>query len=258
MKKSILLLLFAFLVLSSNAQINKGALISVFGNRNLSDDPMDTKLYQALLKDSSFDISGTVNQFEALIQTEFINKFTFGFKPKNEIVTNEGYLALDSIVTYKSHIWETNETMKTFSWTNPLVPADGYINIAALGIVTDKRAIKKAFEIFPDVDVVMIAYIDFNLYDAVGFGGISSKKVYSYANVKLFNSEGKRIFKLKERASSSKGVTALGGFVLDPDKLKPMIFDASEQLFADMKSKMGKSLAKMAKKIDKNSGEDEN
>lgn len=254
MRKLLIILFAAFSVAAAEAQIKKCAVISIFGNRNLSDDPIDTKLYEALLKDSSFDISGTVNEYAVLIEKEFLPQFPFPFKPKEEVVTNEGYKALDSIVTYKSYIWEDSK----FDWANPLIPADDYINIAALGIVTDKRAIKRAFEVFPDIDAVLIAYIDFNVYDAVGFGGISSKKVYAYANMKVFNSDGKRIFKLKERASSKKGVTAVGGIVLDPKKLKPMIFDSAEQLFAEMKAKMPKKLGKMAKKIDKMAGEDDN
>ncbi|QSE97918.1 hypothetical protein [Fulvivirga lutea] len=254
MKKFLLILFLAVVTVQGYSQIKKCAVISVFGNRNLSDDPLDTKLYEKVLKDSSFNIAGTVNEFEALIMNEFVPQFPFAFKDKAEVINSEDYKALDSIVTYKTHIWEES----SWDWANPLIPADGYINIAALGIVTDKRAIKKAFEIFPDIDAVLIAYVDFNLYDNVGIGGITSKKVYAYANIKVFNSEAKRIFKLKERESSKKGVTALGGFVLDPRKLTPMVFDAAEQLFAEMKKNMPKKLAKMAKKIDKMAGEDDN
>jgi hypothetical protein len=243
-------------IMSVNAQIKKCAVISVFGNRNLSDNPLDTKLYEAVLKDSSFDISGTVAQFEAVIQKEFLHQFPFEFKNKTEVVNAPGYIAMDSMVAYKTYIYEEGGRASSFSWANPFIPADGYINI--LPWLGDTKAIKKAFEVFPDVDAVMVAYIDFNIYDAVGFGGISSKKVYAYANMKIFNSDGKRIFKLKERASSKKGVTALGGIVLDPKKLTPMVFDSAEQLFGEMRASMPKKLAKMAKKIDKMAGEDDN
>lgn len=74
-------------------------------------------------------------------------------------------------------------------------------------LADDEKAILKSFELFPSVDGVMIANIDFNLYDAIGFGGISSKKGYAYVNIKIFDKQGKRIFKLKERASSSDGGT---------------------------------------------------
>ncbi|MEQ8924398.1 MAG: hypothetical protein RLO81_01230 [Fulvivirga sp.] len=252
MKKIILILFLAFVTMQGYTQVKKCAVISVFGNRNLSDDPLDTKLYEALLKDSSFNIAGTVNEYEKLVRNEFLDLFPFPFKDKAEVINSDEYKALDSITVYKTYAWEKSK----FNWADPLIGADGYLKIAPwLG---DAKVIKKAFEVFPDVDAVLIAYIDFNLYDAVGIGGISSKKVYAYANIKVFNSDAKRIFKVKDRSSSKKGVTALGGFVLDPDKLKPMVFDAAEQLFADMKKKFPKKLEKMAKKIDKMAGEDDN
>lgn len=251
MKKLLLLLMVCVLALPGQAQIKKCAVISVFGNRNLSDNPLDTKLYEALLKDSSFNIAGTVAEFETLVNKEFLPQFPFPFKDKSEIVSNEEYKALDDMVVYKTGVWEDSK----FNWANPFISGEGYINIAPwLG---DGKVIKKTFEIFPDVDAVMIAYIDFNIYDAAGAMGISSKKVYAYANLKIFNSEGKRIFKLRDRATSKKGVTAVGGFVFSPEKIKPLVYDAAEKLFVDMQKKFPKKLAKMAKKIDKMAGEED-
>lgn len=254
MKKILLLVFASVLVIGADAQIKKCAIISVFGNKNLSDDPLDTKLYEALLKDSTFDISGTVNEYETLIQKEFVPQFPFPFKDKSEIVNNEEYKSLDSLTYYKTYSLLTVGE-EWAQWADQLVAADGYLKISSWG---DTRVIKKAFEVFPDVDAVLIAYIDFNLYDAAGAMGISNKKVYAYANIRLYNSEAKRIFKLKDRSSSKKGVAAVGGFVFTPDKIKPLIFDAAEKLFVDMQAKMPKKLAKMAKKIDKMKGEDDN
>ncbi len=228
------------------AQIKNAAVISIFGNKNLSDDPLDTKLYQVLLQDSSFDISATVNEFEKIIMEEMVPRFGFPFKEKQEVISNEEYQKTDSKV-----LRTDVEGEDMANYLNPYVPAEGYKNFAAFGIVNDKEAISKCFEIFPDVDAVMIAYINYGLYDAAGAMGISSKKVYAYCNIKLFNKEGKRIFKLKERSSSKKGVVAAGGIVVEPDKLKPMIYEASDILLKEMQTKFAKSIAKMAKKLNK-------
>ncbi len=227
-----------------NAQIKKAAIISIFGNKNLSKDPMNTMLFEALLKDSSFDISGTVLKFEKIIDEKMIPVFSFPFMDKKEVVSNGEYQKIKSTL-----MMTDSEEKKSHHLINPYIPAEGYKNLAAFGIVNDKKAIAKCFEIFPDVDAVMIAYISYNLYDGGGAMGMSSKKVYAYCNIKMFNKEGKRIFKLKERASSKKGVMAIGGLVLDPEKLKPMVYDASERLLADMEAKISKSMAKMAKKL---------
>lgn len=262
MKKITIFCSVVLLSLCGFSQVKKAAVISVFGNKNLSDNPLDTKMYEALLKDSSFDISGTVGQFEGIIQENLIPSFPFPFESKEVITSSEAYQGLDSVVlypmTYRGGPFKEETGQSLMDLYNPLIPADGYINIAAFGpLATDKKAIQRIFEIFPDLDAVMIAYIDFNIYDGVGAMGISSKKVYAWVNVKLFNREAKRIFKLKERVSSKKGVTAVGGFVVNAEKLTPIINDAAEQLFAEMKAKIPKSLAKMAKKIDASGGEED-
>ena len=76
-----------FSILNTNAQFNKAAIISIFGNKNLSDDPMNTLLFEALLKDSSFDISGTVVKFEKIIDEKMIPIFSFPFMNKNDVVS---------------------------------------------------------------------------------------------------------------------------------------------------------------------------
>ena len=44
---------------------------------------------------------------------------------------------------------------------------------------------------------------------------------------------------------------AIGGFVTDVKKIMPLINDASDKLLVDMQQKLPKSLAKMAKKMEK-------
>ncbi len=223
----------------SEAQIKKAALISVFGSRNLSDNPMDTKLYEKILKDSSFNLVPVVEKFEAVIRENFLPQFPFAFVSKDEVLSHPEYRSLEKLTR-----WAGDNIYTT--------PAKGYIPIAAYGIADDEEAIKKSFDYLPaDVDAVMIAYIDFSLYDEVGIGGFSKKKVRAHVNLKLFDRTVKRIFKLKENANSDTGLAAYGGFVLETQKIMPMIESASKNLFDDMKEKLPKSLNKMAKKLSK-------
>ncbi len=262
MKKSVSLILALSVWMAGYSQIQKAAVISVFGNKNLSDNPLDTKLYEAILKDSSFNISNTVVEFESIIQSKLIPAFGFPFLDKQTITGSPDYQALDSIVMYKMGYYgkglEQQSGQNLIDLLNPLIPAPGYVNIAAFGpVATDKEAIQRAFEIFPDIDAVLIAYVDFTIYDAAGTMGMTSKKVYANVNIKMFNKDAKRIFRLRERATSDKGVMAVGGLVLDTEKITPLIDDAAKRLFAEMQGKIPKSLAKMAAKIDKSAGEDE-
>jgi hypothetical protein len=237
--KTLLLLLTILVSGAASAQIQKGALISVFGDRNLSDDPMDTKIYEVLMKDTSFNLKPIVNKFDMTIREKFLPQFPFTFLTKEQVINAEGYTDLRQLTRWATDDWQTTS-------------AEKYVPIAAFGIADDTKAIQKSFEIVGNgVDGVMIAYISFNIYDAGGIGPMAKKKVYAYVNLKIFNKEGKRIFKLKERASSDKGVLAVAGIITDVKKVMPMIESAATNLFADMEAKLPKSLAKMTKAMDK-------
>jgi hypothetical protein len=238
MKRLLIALIIFTTPFVSNAQLKKVALISVFGNRNLSNNILETSLYETLMKDSSFNLTKIVTKFDNIITTTLVPQFPFPFVPKEEVVNANGYKDLKELTKWAKDDWQTT-------------PAEGYVPIAAFGIFDDEAAIKKSFDVIPDIDGVMIAYIEFQLYDAVGMGGITTKKVYAYVNIKIFDKDGDRIFKLKERSSSSGSVMAIGGFVTDVKKIMPLINDASDKLLVDMQQKLPKSLAKMAKKMEK-------
>lgn len=236
----LLKLLFLLLVCTAaSAQVQKAALISVFGDRNLSDNPLDTKIYESLMKDTAFNLNPIVNKFDKAIREKFIPQFPFPFLTKEEVVGAPGYPELKELTRWAKDNWYTT-------------PAEKYVPIAAFGIADDTEAIKKSFDVVKNgVDGVMIAYVSFNMYDAGGIGPMAKKKVYAYVNIKIFNKDGKRIFKLKEKASSDEGVLAVGGIVTNFGKLKPMIESSFNNLLKDMDSKLAKSLAKMAKAMDK-------
>jgi hypothetical protein len=239
MKTIIFVFAFLFAAGIASAQINKCALISVFGDRNLSDNPLDTKIYESLMKDSSFNLTPIVNKFDQTIRESFLPQFPFPFLAKEEVVKSAGYYDLRALTKWAKDSWSTTS-------------ADLYIPIAAFGIADDTEAIKKSFEVVQQgVDGVMIAYINFNIYNAGGFGPMAKSKVYAYVNLKIFNKDGKRIFKVKERASSDMGVLAVGGIITDTKKVMPMIESAANNLMKDMNTVLPKALAKMTKAMDK-------
>lgn len=251
-----IVLAFAILIAQlavTKAQLTKVAVISVFGDKNLSDNAMETEMYKAVLEDDSWDMQAMINEFDKLLLTDIVSLFPFPFLPKEEVVEAEGYPALYEKTSY----YQPNETgQKMFAWST-IVPAEKYVAIAAFGLaLNDDEAIIASFDLLPeDVDGVMIAYINFNIYTEAGAMGITTEKVMANCNIKIFNREGSRIFKLKESEKSNSGVTAVGGFVTDPKKVIPMIIDSKDNLYEALKKKLPKKLAKMAKKIDKSKGE---
>jgi hypothetical protein len=231
MKKHLITLFAILIVATSFAQVKKAAIISVFGSRNLSDNPLDTKIYEELMKDSSFNLTPIVNEFDVVVRETFIPDFPFPFLDKKDVVSKPEYPKLAEKTKWADENWMTTA-------------AEEYVPIAAYGIADDEEAIKEAFT-FLDVDAVMIVYINFNIYDAVGIGPLTKKKIYANVNMKMFDKDGKRIFKLKDRATSNKGVAAVAGIVASPEKIMPLIQEASDNLLEDMKKKLPKNTGKI-------------
>lgn len=247
MKKQILLsVLIACAIMFvnvSHAQLKKVAIISVYGDKNLSDDPMNTLIYEKILKDSSYNITRIINDFDKVLREKFVQKFPFEVMAKEDVITTDGYKEIADLTRFKSGNYY-------------VVPGEGYVSIAAWGaIAQDDEAIKKAFEILPDdVDGVIIAYLNFNMYQSGGIGPLSRQKVYAVVNMKIFNRDVKRLFKLREKETSDTGIMAVGGIVTQPKEVMPLIDNASENLFVAMDKKLDKSLGKMIKKMQKEAG----
>lgn len=223
------------------AQLNKVALISVYGSRNLTDNELEKAAYEVLMKDTSFNILPIIIKFEQNVQNKFFPQLPFPFVPKEQVLNAPGYKELSDLTYF---------TKAKQEWS--VTPSPGYIPLASFGILDDTEAIKKSFSLLPsDVDGVMVCFIEFKLYESVGIGGMSSKKIYAYVNMKIFNKDGKQIFKLKERASSSKGIMAVGGIITDVKKVLPLVNDAADKLFEEMQERLPKALAKLAKNIEK-------
>ena len=54
-----------------------------------------------------------------------------------------------------------------------------------------------------------------------------------------------KIFKLKEYAESDKKISSVGGIITEPKKITPLVLQASDNLFVDIKKTFPKKLAKM-------------
>ena len=242
-------MLLVFLVTSSfqaDAQLKKVAIISIYGNKTLGSDGSNVDAINGLmLKDSAYNLTGIVDKFANLISVDLLKEFPFPFVPKDSVVNN---------IKYKSLINESKHfSRSSYEGKYPSVQvAEGYIPLAANGFFDDDiKAIKKSFEYLPsDVDGVMIAYLDFDLQNGgVSAFGVSSKKGFASANIKIFNKEGKRIFKLKDSEKSKGSITTVMGMLTDTKKVIPLINDAADKLFAELKKELPKSINRLAKKI---------
>ena len=258
MKKSLVVIMsmvLTVLAINSQAQLKKVAIISIYGNKKLGNAGGSASLgggtsigdlNNLMLSDSAYNLTGIVEKFASLVSNDLLKEFPFPFVPKGDVVNNPAY---KNLIDESKHF-----SRASYEGNHPSVQvAEGYIPLAANGFLDDDtKAIKKSFEFLPaDVDGVMIAYLDFDLQNSGASAfGVSSKKGFAFANIKIFNREGKRIFKLKDSEKSKGSITTVMGMMTDPKKVVPLINDASDKLFAELLKEMPKSISKLAKKID--------
>ena len=100
---------------------------------------------------------------------------------------------------------------------------------------------------FNDADGVMFVFMG---YDFVKKPIPFTAGVRAFVRIKLWNSEGKRVFTLNEYGTSKKNVAIVGGIpIMKPEKLLPLCESASEKLVADLAKRINKVAKKAAKKL---------
>jgi len=235
MKKFILLFVIIVINLSTYAQINKVAVVTVFGNKMIdgSDFGSVTAL-RTLADDKNFNLDSMVNVFKEKLFRDFSNDFTFSLLEETSVTGNSDY---------KSYCETEKGLMADYYYTTPV----GYYFLYE----TNKQS-EKLFDIFKNetIDGIMYVSLDYKLYKTAQIAGFGTAKVYAYVNVKIFNAEGEKIFVLRECGISDNNLKfALGGTVIEAKEIMPLCSQATANAFIEMKEKLPKSIEKMNKKI---------
>lgn len=240
MKKTVFALIFIFLVLSLGAQDKKVAIISVFVDKNVTGSFTEA-LIQKVSEDDHFNFDSLATDFKNKLFEKYIAELPVEIIPENEVIEAEGYKDL-----------KTGSEKSVYDLQ--MQPAIGYVfinpNTALSG--SSVKNIRKAFELFPEAELVMICYVDFSLGTGAGNSMISGNKIFAYANFKIFDKNGKKVVAIREGAQS-KGMmlSTLGGSVYDGEKLQQLCYEALDALYEDLDRKLSKNYKKVKKKLDK-------
>lgn len=225
------------------AQMNKAAIVSVYGLREINADEFGglTKLMSDLSQDGNFKIDTLVTDFYNKLYNEFSKSFPFELIPEEEVLNREGYANI---------LDNTSEQFKYKDYQVTLPEDRPYKPILSFGIIANNKAIENAIALFPEADGVMIAYLSYSLVKETEIMGFGTATVRAYINLKLHDKNNKVVLKLKEGAKSNKKIKfALGGSVFEAEEMQALCKEATENLLKDMEKELPKSLAKMAKKL---------
>ncbi len=239
-----LLMFLTFFVSEGISQVQKSALISVYSNREISKGDFGNGIsaaVEALADDSVFDLTQITETFYNKLKNEFIPKFDFSVIYGEEVWGVEGY----------SNLLEDSGTIFKMG-DNSINKVEEYLPIMGAGLIKNKKAIELSFDLYEDVDAVMTAFLTFELDKKAELLGFGTAKVKARCYVRIFNSEGKKIFKLSESGDSDdKFKFAMGGSLFETSEIQNLVEQATKNLFKEMDSSFGKKIAKMNKKLKK-------
>ncbi|SHN11945.1 hypothetical protein [Mucilaginibacter sp. OK098] len=241
MKKSILSFLFlTLLIVNSYAQDKKVAVVTFYAVKQMgltnSSQNAVTPAIARLSEDPKFDLKLLLKNFHDQFFENCAKSFPFQFLPEDQVIHND---------TYKDFIPEDagfNDILKG----NAYIPVNGYKVILPLKGNANEKSLLGMFD---RCDGVMKVYINFDM-ESRGFGGMALVKVNAYANIILFNRNGKKVFSIKEKAMSKISGAQIAGIpFLTPEKILPLCESASDELMIALQNDLPKMVRKADRKL---------
>lgn len=237
---SVVSFLFALSSTPVTAQ-KKVALVTFYCDKKIGGTGLGTAI-ESLIKDPSFNLKPLVDKSYERFVTEYAKDFPFALIDNNEIVSNADYKNYHSryfVDTAKG----ANKVMGLqYVTAKDLILAYG--DIVALQ-KDENRDPCNMNKLFPNADGIMFVSMDYEFESrAMGFAA----GIRAYLNIHLYDKKCDKVFRIRESAPSKTKVPAVAGIpVMDPKKIQPLCEDATQELFEDLKGRIGKIVKKSTK-----------
>lgn len=223
------------------AQRKNVALVSFYCDKKIGGTGLGTAA-ESLINDPSFNLKPLVDKSYERFVNEFAKDFPFALIDNAEIVSREEYKTYES-----KFLWDTTKTSNKVMGIQYVTAKDlifAYGDNQGL-IKEEKRDPCNLAKIFDTADGLLFVSMDYEFESRLmGLGA----GITAYLNMFIYDKKCDRILKIREYAKSKGKVPAVAGIpVMDPKKIQPLCEDATEELFADLKGKLGKIVKKSAK-----------
>lgn len=249
--KLIIVLLSVFAITQVQAQRKKVAVVTFYVSKHIDFDALGGGAALAsgiasLSEDPKFDLTSVLKNFHDVFFNEYAKVFPFDLVPESEVLSNEEYQ------NYVSN-WGETEDAERSKLMQQYITYEGYkplIETSSLGNKALKAASNHArmLEIFKGkVDGVMFVYLDYGFVKkSMGLAA----GIQAFVRMKIWNTEGEKVFKINELATSKKSVPMVAGVpLMKVDELLPLCESASEELVEDLGKRIKKIASKSAKKL---------
>ena len=194
----------------------------------------------SLSEDENFNLQPVLDNFHETFFKEYASQFPFELMAEEDVINNADYKAYDS-----RHGESNDEDRNKF--LQRYLTYEGYKPMADNVLLKKNSNELAMLDIFKDVDGVMFVNLEYAFVKkTVPF----TAGIQAYVSVRLYNKEGKKVFKIRKAANSKKSVGIVAGIpIMSPDKLLPLCENATAEVIEDLNKKLKKIAAKSAKKL---------
>jgi hypothetical protein len=194
----------------------------------------------SLCDDPNFNLQPVLDNFYKTFTEEYAKAFPFEIINEDDVIKKEEYIA------YKGRFNESKDADRNKLFQRYLTP-EGYKPLVESLFKGEKSNQMQMVKMFDDADGVMFVSMG---YDFVKKAVPFTAGVRAFVRIKLWNKEGKKVFKINEFGTSKKSVPIVAGIpIMKPEKLLPLCESASEKLVQDLSKRLKKVAKKSAKKL---------
>jgi hypothetical protein len=235
-----LLLLTSFSV-ASFSQKKHVALVSFYSDKKIGGAD---KVIESLIKNPAFDLKPVLNKAYDRFVNEFAKDFPFDLIAKNVVTSNVQFQKFES-----AYMADTSKGLNKLVGLQYAIVDGLKFAIGAnenLGLLKDDKKDPCIIQnMFETADGVMLVAMDYEFSSkAMGFAA----GVTANISIALFDKKCDKVFRIRESASSKGKVPAVAGIpIMKAEKIQPLCEDATNELFDDLKGKIGKIVKKSAK-----------
>lgn len=225
------------------AQDKKVALVSFYSDKKIGGTGVGSAI-ESLINDPNFDLKPLVDKSYERFVNEFAKDFPFKLIDNAEIVGNAEYKAYHSIF-----LADTSKTSNKLMGVQYVTAKDLIFAYGDIQGFTkeEKRDPCNLIKMFPTADGTMFVSMDYEFEArAMGLGA----GVRAFLNIFLYDKKCEKVFRIRESAPSIGKVPAVAGVpVMKAEKIRPLCEDATEELFKDLKGRIGKIVKKSTGKL---------
>jgi len=236
--KLLLSLLFVLTFTKIYSQDKKVAVVTFYADKRVGMSELGMDMTADLLKleeDPNFNMKPLLNNFHDSFFDNYSKSFPFQLVSESQVISNEGY---------KAYVPDDRPSIaKDIRYT----AVDGYKVIDYMWGTSNEKNLAK---IFNQYDGVMFVSLHFDFEKGIALGGTGTVKINAYANMALFDKNGKKVFNIRENARSKKTSAIVGGIpIMKPEKILPMCESALTELMSDLQKNIPKIIKKTEAKL---------